>query len=68
MTNITLKAKGMHCSSCEMLIQDALEELDGIKSSKADHNTGSVIVNFDESKTTPDSIKAVISKEGYEVE
>ena len=32
-----LKAKGMHCTSCETLIERALEKTDGIIKVKADY-------------------------------
>jgi copper chaperone len=67
MANIKIKTKGMHCSSCEMLVKDALEELDGINKAEASHESGIVSVDFDDSKIGPEAIKAVISSEGYEI-
>ena len=68
MENSIIKTNGMHCKSCEMLIQDALEELDGIQSAKADNTAGIVIVEFDPAKTSLELIKSAIKKQGYEVE
>ena len=62
---LTLKIKGMHCKSCEILIQDSLEEL-GVKS-KADHKKGAVEVEFDNNKISQDKIKQAIEKEGYKI-
>ncbi len=66
MANIKIKTKGMHCESCEMLVKDSLEELEGVNSAKADHKSGIVEVDFDDSKVEEVEIKAVISSEGYE--
>jgi copper chaperone CopZ len=59
--------KGMHCKSCEMLIEDSLEEQDGVNSVQASHAKGFVSVDFDESKISEEKIKSVIKAEGYEV-
>ena len=68
MTNIKIKTKGMHCPSCEMLVKDALQELDGIRETKADHKKGIVEVEFDSSRADFELIKHIIEKEGYKVE
>jgi copper chaperone CopZ len=65
MEKIKLNVEGMHCSSCEMLVNDALEEI-GVKS-KADSKSGIVEVEFDESKTNKIDIINIIKKEGYKV-
>ena len=68
MKKITLNVKGMHCPSCEILLKDSLEELEGVSNAKADSKSGIVEVDFDESKTDIDKIKSVIIKEGYKAE
>ena len=65
MKEITLNVKNMHCKSCEMLITEALEEMD-VKS-QADSSEGTVTVSFDENKTSKEKIKSFIKKEGFEV-
>ncbi len=67
MKKIKLKIKGMHCSSCEMLIKDALEETNGIKKADVSMKSGSASIEFDESKIDSGKIRAIIEKEGYEV-
>jgi copper chaperone len=59
----TLKVKGMHCKSCEMLITDALDDI-GVQA-KVNVKTGDVIVDYDESKTSLADIKKVLKEEGY---
>ena len=66
MKEITLNVKNMHCKSCEMLITDALKELE-VKS-KADSDKDIVKVSFDEIKITEKEIKTAIKKAGFEVE
>ena len=63
---MNLKIKGMHCKSCKMLIEDALDDL-GVKSN-VDNEKGTAVIEFDESKITLEEIEKVIVKEGYQVE
>lgn len=62
-----LKLKGMHCNACEMLIDDALTEIQGVSKAKSSLKTNSVEVEFDESKVKIDVLKKAIEKEGYKV-
>ncbi len=61
-----LTVTGMHCKSCEVLIKDALEEVEGVKSAVVSQAKNSVEVDFDETKVTEQKIKAIIKQEGYE--
>ena len=65
MANVNISTKGMKCSACEMIIQDALEELDGVSKVKASHETGAVYVNFNNKKISKEKIIDVIKEEGY---
>ncbi|NTV23343.1 MAG: heavy-metal-associated domain-containing protein [Nanoarchaeota archaeon] len=62
----TINVKGMHCKSCEMLINEALLDA-GVKSS-ASSKDSKVMVEYDEKKITIAKIKEIISKEGYKPE
>ena len=33
----TLKVKGMHCKSCDILVEDSLSDLEGLQNSKSNH-------------------------------
>jgi len=68
MKTIILNVEGMHCSSCEILIKDSLEESNGVNNVEVSHKDGTVNVSFDESKTDEELIKTIIAKEGYNVE
>lgn len=62
---ITLKTKGMHCVSCERLIEESLREIDGVIGVKADYVNEKTIIEFDENKTNTNEIKESIQKLGY---
>jgi copper chaperone CopZ len=56
----TINVKGMHCTSCEVLIKEALEER-GATKVKVDWKKGSV--SFD--KLDEATAKKIIKQEGY---
>ena len=64
--NINLTIKGMHCKSCVMIVQDALETLGAKK----------IVISLDEKKkigklacehASKDAIVTAVKSEGYEV-
>ena len=59
MKKIKLYIKGMHCKSCEMLLEDAFEDL-GVVSSKIDFAKGQAIVEFDETKVSLEQLKKAV--------
>ena len=69
MTNIkkTFNVKGMHCKSCEMLIKDAVSEVDGVKNIDVSLLKNTVTVDFDDTKVKDIQIKKIIETEGYKV-
>lgn len=64
---LTIPIKGMHCRSCEILLEEKLQELDGIKAVDVNYKTGEAIVHF--SGQTPDQgmISKAVGAVGYEV-
>lgn len=57
----------MHCTSCETVIKDELNELPGMGAIKISAAKGEAVIEFDEKQTTLDAIKQVIQKEGYKI-
>jgi copper chaperone CopZ len=64
--NKKFKIKGMHCKSCEMLIQESLEDI-GVKVKSISHTDGTINIDYDEKKMNEIQIMDVIKKEGYKV-
>ena len=56
---------GMHCASCGMLIDETVEELDGVASSATDARRGRTVVRFDPAATSPEAIAAAVAAAGY---
>lgn len=57
---------GMHCTSCALLIDSDLEDLDGVIVSSTSYARQETIVEFDEVKVTHEKILGIIKKNGYD--
>lgn len=64
---LDLKVKGMTCESCNLHVEHAAQEVEGVYESKADFKTGQASVIFDPSKTSAESIVESINSTGYKV-
>ncbi|MEI6846945.1 MAG: heavy-metal-associated domain-containing protein [Chlorobiaceae bacterium] len=62
-----LQVSGMNCGGCEILVKEALEELDGVVEAHASHFTGVVFVDYDPVKVSIPAITAVIEAQGFSV-
>ena len=62
----TFKVTGMHCKSCEMLIGQAVRELDGVRDVQVSYPDGECRIEADDS-VRPEQIAREIGKLGYTV-
>jgi|WetSurMetagenome_2_1015567.scaffolds.fasta_scaffold70559_2 copper chaperone len=62
-----LNVSGMRCGGCELLVAEALGEIDGVEKAEASHVAGSVTVSYDPLKVTTEIIKTVIEEHGFKV-
>ena len=60
-----LKVPDMTCGHCELSVQEALDELDGVERAKADHMTGDVEVAYDEGMVSVEQMGEAIEEVGY---
>ncbi len=60
----TLAVDGMTCHHCEMTVEKAMLEIDGVKSAKADHSNKTVEVQYKD-ELDLDLVKQKIEKAGY---
>lgn len=58
---------GMHCKSCEILIEDELGAVPGIKTTKADWRKSSVNIRYSGAKPDATAIEDAIGRAGYKV-
>jgi len=57
-----------NCGMCESRIEKAAKGVDGVKSADWDKETKQMIIEFDESKTTIDTIHLAIAKVGHDTD
>ena len=65
---IKLNIKGIHCASCEKIIDMTVRELPGIHAVQVDVATGKSQIAFDDAQTNTAAILEKIKKAGYESE
>lgn len=65
MTKKRFQIRGMHCASCAMLIDGALEDLPGVKSASASYARQIVEVEYDENKVSETEILSAVEDAGY---
>lgn len=61
-----LSIRNIHCKSCERVIEDAVMEINGIKSVDVSYANETAEVEFDPAKTSIKSIIDAINELGYE--
>jgi len=59
----TLTVSGMSCTGCEDAVTDALNAVDGVESSSADHEAGTATVEGD---ADVDELITAVKDAGYE--
>lgn len=65
MREYTYYIKGMHCPSCEILIEKKLLEFGNVKSVEASTSKGEVTIEYDGEKPSLESINNAFKKAGY---
>lgn len=59
------KVQGMHCASCEILIEKKLLDLPNIKSVDASTAKGEVVVNYEGDRPNPERLTKMFKEENY---
>lgn len=67
MTKYVLKIKGMHCSSCSVLIDKVIGKEEGVVSIKTSFAAEKTAVELDEAKISLEKIDTLINKLGYDL-
>jgi copper chaperone CopZ len=64
---VSVKVKGMHCASCAMNIDGALEDTEGVVSATTSYAKAQVKIDYDPQKVNVAKLIEVIAEQGYEV-
>lgn len=67
MNKITIPIKGMHCRSCEILVEKNLKNIQGINKAEVNYKTGKADIFYNNSLPASESIKEAIKNAGYDV-
>jgi sulfite exporter TauE/SafE/plastocyanin domain-containing protein/copper chaperone CopZ len=59
--------KGMHCRSCELIIEEKLKEIPQVKKVEVNYKLGEAIVHYEGEAPGHDLIREFVSEAGYEV-
>lgn len=62
----TFKIPDMTCANCAMKLESLEDTLEGVKEINASYHKLQMIIEYDESKLTPDQIIAAVKKKGYQ--
>lgn len=66
MKEIVLKVNGMMCGGCENRVKNAIQNIYGVESVIADHNTGKVVVTTNK-EVSENIIIETLEDIGYEI-
>jgi len=64
-TEWTYNVEGMSCGHCELSVREEVEEVSGVTSVQADHNTGRVVVAGED--VDDQAVRAAVAEAGYRV-
>jgi sulfite exporter TauE/SafE/plastocyanin domain-containing protein/copper chaperone CopZ len=64
---IKIPIKGMHCRSCEILIEDRLKEIKHVKSADLNYKTGEAIIYYNGEAPLTSELNNAIEETGYEI-
>jgi copper chaperone len=64
-SKLELSVEGMHCSSCGIWIDEAVEEIDGVISSRTKVRRGRTVVELDPGKVEVGAVLQAINSLGY---
>jgi len=65
MSIATFSVVGMKCGGCEKTVEALADAVEGVVSSKASSSEGTLVVEFDDSRTSEMAIKSAVSVKGF---
>jgi len=66
-SHLTLNVEGLTCKSCDLRLENSVAKLPGYITAKADYKTGTVMVEFDASKSSEKEVKEAVNSTGYKI-
>lgn len=66
-TKVTLTLSGLHCTSCAINIDGALEDTKGVMSAQTQYASSKVDIVYDPEQVSVPELVSVIRQQGYQV-
>lgn len=66
-TVVTLQLDGLHCTSCSLNIDGALEDTSGVINATTTYRTQQTKIEYDPARVSVDQMKKIIEELGYVV-
>ena len=63
--SVELAIEGMHCGSCVALVEETLQEQDGVRSAAVDLDAARAVVGFDPTVIDVGALTAAVAEAGY---
>lgn len=67
MKKLTIDVAGMHCKSCELLLERSIQNMKNVEKVHADQNKGTVEVSYHENMPDEKAIEEIIVENGYKL-
>lgn len=67
MSKFIVPIKGMHCKSCEILVEQNLKKVCGVTKADVDHKVGQAVVYFDGTQPKSEEVTKAIEDSGYKI-
>ncbi|MDP3900595.1 MAG: sulfite exporter TauE/SafE family protein [bacterium] len=67
MSKLIIPIRGMHCRSCEFLLEDSLSEVAGVRQARVSHKRGNAEIFYQAAKPLDNDLAAAVSKAGYSI-
>ena len=61
----TFKVEDMSCTNCAMTLESLEDSLDGVKEINASYHKLTMVVEYDETRLTPEQIVEAVKRKGY---
>lgn len=67
MKKLTIDVTGMHCKSCELLLERSIRDVENVEKVSANERKGSVEISYDSEKPDEKTIENIIKASGYSI-
>ena len=67
MAKLEIPIRGMHCKSCEILVEESIKEITGVHSVHVSLKHGTATINYSGAEPSQDQLLKAVQNAGYEV-